>query len=53
MLNNFIGRILLVREDDLGVSLRAGLSPLAFPLKKREELRQWLNPSREHRMREG
>jgi hypothetical protein len=30
----------------LGVPLRVGLSPLAFPLKKREELRQWLNPSR-------
>ena len=31
-------------EGILGVSLRAGLSPLAFPLKKREELKQWLNP---------
>jgi hypothetical protein len=31
-------------NDKKGVSLRAGLSPLAFPLKKREELKQWLNP---------
>jgi len=47
-MNLSVGLLLLdiLKEEpiELGVSLRAGLSPLAFPLKKREELRQRLNP---------